>query len=78
MEKSQPIRMCIACRDRYPQKTLLRLQQIQREIVTYRGSGRSFYVCKVCIDDEKRLQGLAKRLKQEYGAFKAFCKCEFT
>jgi predicted RNA-binding protein YlxR (DUF448 family) len=65
MKKSQPIRMCIACRSRYPQKSLIRLKQNGKEIVAFDGIGRSFYLCKECVKDEKKIKGLAKRFKQD-------------
>jgi predicted RNA-binding protein YlxR (DUF448 family) len=65
MKKSQPIRMCIACRSRYPQKSLIRLKQNGKEIVAFDGIGRSFYLCKECVRDEKKRKGLAKRFKQD-------------
>jgi len=65
MKKSQPIRMCIACRSRYPQKSLIRLKQDGNEIVEFDGMGRSFYLCKSCVRDEKKCKGLAKRFKQD-------------
>jgi predicted RNA-binding protein YlxR (DUF448 family) len=65
MKKSQPIRMCITCRNRHPQKSLIRLKQDGKEIVAFNGMGRSFYLCKDCVKDEKKLKGLAKRFKQD-------------
>ncbi|KYJ86344.1 DUF448 domain-containing protein [Sulfurovum riftiae] len=65
MKKSQPIRMCISCRSRHPQKSLIRLKQDGKEIVAFDGTGRSFYLCQVCVRDEKKLKGLAKRFKQD-------------
>ncbi|OQX49697.1 MAG: hypothetical protein B5M46_04120 [Epsilonproteobacteria bacterium 4484_20] len=49
MKKSQPIRMCITCRSRHPQKSLIRF----------------FYLCRNCVNNEKKLKGLAKRFKQD-------------
>ena len=57
--------MCIACRSRHPQKSLIRLKHDGNEIVQFNGTGRSFYLCKNCVKDEKRLKGLAKRFKQD-------------
>jgi len=65
MKKSQPIRMCITCRSRHPQKSLIRLKQDGKKIVTFNGTGRSFYLCPSCVKDEKKRKGLAKRLKQD-------------
>ena len=57
--------MCIACRSRHPQKSLIRLKHDGKEIVQFNGMGRSFYLCKSCVNDEKKLKGLAKRFKQD-------------
>ena len=57
--------MCIACRSRHPQKSLIRLKQNGKEIVQYDGRGRSFYLCRECVENEKKLKGLAKRFKQD-------------
>ena len=40
MKKSQPTRMCIACRSRQPQNTLIRLKQEGNEIVAFDGKGK--------------------------------------
>ncbi len=48
MQKNEPIRMCIACRERDLQKKLIRLQQDNNNIIPYSGKGRSFYLCTVC------------------------------
>ena len=69
MNKSQPIRMCIACRSRHPQNTLIRLKHEDNEIVAFDGKGRSFYLCDVCIKNEKKIQGLVKRFKQDEERF---------
>lgn len=65
MLKREPIRMCIACRQRAFQHTLIRLQQKETSIVSYDGSGRSFYLCNKCVQDQKKKKGLAKRFKIE-------------
>ena len=65
MKKRHPVRMCIVCRNRYPQKTLIRLKQIDKEIVAFDGMGRSFYLCKPCLDNPKKVEGLCKRFGQE-------------
>ena len=44
---SSPVRMCVACRGRFPQESLLRLQYHDR-LQVFKGKGRSFYVCKSC------------------------------
>jgi predicted RNA-binding protein YlxR (DUF448 family) len=48
MKKSQPTRMCIACRSR---------------------QGRSFYLCDICVHNEKKIKGLVKRFKQDAEQF---------
>ena len=69
MKKSQPTRMCIACRSRHPQNTLIRLKHEGNEVVAFDGRGRSFYLCDVCIRNEKKVQGLVKRFKQDLERF---------
>ena len=41
------------CRDRLSRKEMLRLQCQNKEIITFSGVGRSFYICKNCINDKK-------------------------
>jgi predicted RNA-binding protein YlxR (DUF448 family) len=65
MKKSQPTRMCIACRSRQPQNTLIRLKQEDKEIVEFDGKGRSFYLCDICVKNDKKIKGLVKRFKQD-------------
>ena len=65
MKKSQPIRMCIACRSRHPQNTLIRLKLSGKEVIAFDGLGRSFYLCDGCVKNEKKVKGLVKRFKQE-------------
>ena len=69
MKKSQPTRMCIACRSRHPQNTLIRLKYEGNEVVAFDGKGRSFYLCDVCGTDEKKIKGLVKRFKQDAERF---------
>ena len=69
MKKSQPTRMCIACRSRHPQNTLIRLKHEDEKIVAYDGKGRSFYLCDICADNEKKIKGLVKRFKQDEERF---------
>ena len=65
MKKSQPIRMCISCRDRHPQKSLIRLKLEGKDVVVFDGKGRSFYLCDSCSKNEKKIKGLTKRFKQD-------------
>ncbi len=63
MQKNEPIRMCIACRERKPQQKLLRLQEKNSNIFPYSGQGRSFYLCSGCRENEKKVKGLIKRFR---------------
>lgn len=74
MKKTQPTRMCIACRSRHPQNTLIRLRQEGKEVVAFTGIGRSFYLCGACIKNEKKVKGLVKRFKQELEPFTKLLK----
>ena len=69
MKKLQPIRMCIACRSRHPQNTLIRLKLSGKDVVAFDGVGRSFYLCDVCVNNEKKVKGLVKRFKQDAKQF---------
>jgi len=69
MKKSQPIRMCISCRDRHPQKSLIRLKLEGKDVVVFDGKGRSFYLCDSCSKNEKKIKGLTKRFKQDEERF---------
>lgn len=69
MNKSQPTRMCIACRSRHPQNTLIRLKQEGKEIIAFDGKGRSFYLCHACATDDKKIKGLVKRFRQDQEQF---------
>ena len=74
MKKSQPIRMCISCRSRNPQHTMIRLKQFDKKIVVFDGNGRSIYVCCECIKNEKKVKGLVKRFKQNEEHFTKLLK----
>jgi predicted RNA-binding protein YlxR (DUF448 family) len=69
MKKSQPIRMCISCRTRYAQNTLLRLKLLEQEVLASDGIGRSFYLCEACANNQKKVRGLVKRFKQDEESF---------
>jgi predicted RNA-binding protein YlxR (DUF448 family) len=69
MKKSQPIRMCISCRSRHPQNSLIRLREEAKLVVKYSGIGRSFYLCNSCVQNEKKVKGLVKRFKQDQERF---------
>ena len=46
-------RMCVVCRDRLAQDEMLRLQCQNQSVIVFNGSGRSFYICKNCINNKK-------------------------
>jgi len=58
-----PIRMCIQCRERHAQDSLIRLQCKSNKIVAFNGVGRSIYVCESCIENPKLVKQLAGRCK---------------
>jgi len=74
MKKSQPIRMCIACRSRHPQNTMIRLKQEGKDVIAFDGRGRSFYLCTICGTDEKKIKGLAKRFQKDEKCFAKLLK----
>jgi len=74
LQKSKPIRMCIACRSRNEQDSMLRLQYIEDKVISYRGYGRSFYICVSCTCNPKKIKGLTKRFKQDEELFVKFLK----
>lgn len=65
---AKQVRMCVACKARFHQSELCRLQvkknaQNQPVIEFFNGVGRSFYVCEVCKSSPKTLKGILKRFK---------------
>ncbi len=61
---NQPTRMCISCRERNSQDSLIRLQYINASLEAYSGSGRSFYLCKDCLSQEiKAVKSLMRQCK---------------
>jgi predicted RNA-binding protein YlxR (DUF448 family) len=59
-----PQRMCVACRERFEQKLLLRLQCKEQRLSAYSGEGRSFYLCLDCLENEKKVtRALARACK---------------
>jgi len=51
----QATRMCLSCRVRDFQSKLIRFCCIDGELSSFNGEGRSFYFCKTCQEDEKKL-----------------------
>jgi len=45
--------MCVVCKKRYAQNELIRLQCKNKELIFFSGVGRSFYLCKECINNKK-------------------------
>jgi predicted RNA-binding protein YlxR (DUF448 family) len=50
----KPIRMCIICRGRYEQNTLIRFQINNGKLIEFSRVGRSSYICNKCILLDKR------------------------
>jgi len=50
-----PIRMCVSCRKKDVQSSLNRFQCIDGDIVAFSKSGRSFYLCNDCLNNEKQV-----------------------
>jgi len=64
MNKHQIVRMCTACRKQFNKQELVRLQKNGTNAITYRGVGRSFYLCHNCINNDKHfLKKVSGRLK---------------
>jgi predicted RNA-binding protein YlxR (DUF448 family) len=51
----QPTRMCISCRERDIQINLFRLQCTGGDLSLFSKLGRSFYICKNCLQDDKKI-----------------------
>ena len=54
MQNMKPIRMCVACRKRDFQGTLLRFQIIEKKVIKFSGSGRSLYICDNCLNKNSK------------------------
>ena len=50
------IRTCVACRGRFAQKLLNRLQCTNKKLTKYTGNGRSFYICNDCLKQTDKLE----------------------
>ncbi|MEA3523109.1 MAG: DUF448 domain-containing protein [Campylobacterota bacterium] len=46
--------MCIVCRGKFAQSELVRLQCQERQLIPYSNQGRSFYLCKDCVEDNRK------------------------
>jgi len=51
----QPQRMCLSCRGRASQSELVRMSCVDGKLRSFHGVGRSFYFCRNCVEDEKRV-----------------------
>ena len=66
--EKKPIRSCVVCRKKFFQYELNRLQCKNKKLIKWKGVGRSFYVCKDCIDNKKLIRyivNLCKISKEE-------------
>jgi predicted RNA-binding protein YlxR (DUF448 family) len=52
----KPIRTCIKCRSKLSQNILQRLQCIDKKLIPFTGSGRSFYICERCLQNKDTLE----------------------
>ena len=50
------LRTCIACRSKFSQKLLNRLQCKQKKLVKFTNFGRSFYLCNSCLEDNSKIE----------------------
>ena len=55
------IRTCVACRSKFAQKLLNRLQCTNKKLVKYTGNGRSFYICNDCLKQTDKLEKVLYR-----------------
>ncbi|RDU71735.1 DUF448 domain-containing protein [Helicobacter brantae] len=56
-------RMCVVCRQKYLQSTMMRLCVKNEKIEVFCGFGRSFYLCKECADKPKSVERILKSRK---------------
>ncbi len=67
MLMSNPVRMCIVCRGRFLKSQLIRLQYKEGELIKFSGVGRSFYVCRDCVDNNRIVDCIIKTCKIDKG-----------
>ena len=53
---------------------MVRLQLDANQVITYQGYGRSFYLCRDCINNTKKIKNITKRLKQNEEDFVTLLK----
>jgi len=56
----KPIRMCLTCRNRTQQDNLNRFQCIDKQLVSFTNIGRSFYICKDCLNRGTTIKKILK------------------
>ena len=54
------VRMCVCCKKRFIQDRLFRLRMHDAKIFIFDGNGRSFYLCKDCINESRVVTILCK------------------
>lgn len=65
---SSPERMCVVCRGRFEKKDLLRVVNTEQGLTfdeTSKMNGRGAYICRTCVFNKKKRQGLNKAVKAE-------------
>ncbi len=63
-EFNYPVRMCIICKARLPKTSLFRYQVKEGKIMSFSGSGRSFYFCEHCLQkNDKKIQKILNAKK---------------
>ncbi len=71
MQKAPVIRMCIACKESYDRKNLLKITNDHKHGIMFnKGIGRSAYICKSkkCYENSKIKKKLQKALKTTFKA----------
>ena len=71
MRKAPVIRMCIACKESYDRKNLLKITNDHKHGIMFnKGIGRSAYICKSkkCYENSKIKKKLQKALKTTFKA----------
>ncbi|MDR0408364.1 MAG: DUF448 domain-containing protein [Campylobacteraceae bacterium] len=63
-KKNIPVRMCIVCKRRLTKESLCRFQIKDGNLKIFEKDGRSFYICKVCLNGNQ--QKLIKTINQKY------------
>lgn len=56
-------RMCVVCRQKFLQSTMMRLCEEDERIEVFCGFGRSFYLCKECAEKPKSVERILKSRK---------------